>query len=190
MCKKCEIKLNKENKYINYDKIEDKYFEEHIYLFKYDRIVRKQILNYKFNEKSYIYRMFIDFMKKNQNIYCKMKKYDIIMPVPISKKRLKERGYNQTSLFAREIALIIKKEYQEDNLQKVKENLAQSTLNKQEREENVKDVYKLRDIEIVKNKKILLMDDIYTTGNTLNECSKILKQAGANNVGVFTIAKD
>jgi ATP-dependent protease ClpP protease subunit len=105
-------------------------------------------------------------------------------------ERLKERGYNQTSLFAREIALIIKKEYQEDNLQKVKENLAQSTLNKQEREENVKDVYKLRDIEIVKNKKILLMDDIYTTGNTLNECSKILKQAGANNVGVFTIAKD
>ena len=58
------------------------------------------------------------------------------------------------------------------------------------REENVKNVYKIKNVDKIINKKILLVDDIYTTGATLNECSKILKQAGAKKVDVFTIAKD
>ena len=188
LCTKCKIKIKRENKDINFERVKDKYFKEHIYLFKYDGIIRKQILNYKFNEKSYIYKMFINFCKNNRKTYCKIKKYDII--VPISQKRLKKRGYNQSSLLAKEIARITKKEYQENNLIKVKDNLVQSTLNKEEREENVKGVYKLKNEGTIYNKKILLIDDIYTTGNTLNECSRILKQAGADKIGVFTIAKD
>ncbi len=58
------------------------------------------------------------------------------------------------------------------------------------REENVKNVYKIKNQDKIINKKILLVDDIYTTGATLNECSKILKQAGAKKIDVFTIAKD
>ncbi len=58
------------------------------------------------------------------------------------------------------------------------------------REENVKNVYKIKNVDKIINKKILLVDDIYTTGATLNECSKILKQAGTKKIDVFTIAKD
>ena len=58
------------------------------------------------------------------------------------------------------------------------------------REKNVKNVYKIKNQDRIINKKILLVDDIYTTGATLNECSKILKQAGAEQIDVFTIAKD
>ncbi len=58
------------------------------------------------------------------------------------------------------------------------------------REENVKNVYKIQNMDRIINKKILIVDDIFTTGATLNECSKILKQAGAKKVDVFTIAKD
>ncbi len=58
------------------------------------------------------------------------------------------------------------------------------------REENVKNVYKIKNVDKIINKKILLVDDIFTTGATLNECSKLLKQAGARKVDVFTIAKD
>ena len=58
------------------------------------------------------------------------------------------------------------------------------------REENVKNVYKIQNMDKIINKKILLVDDIFTTGATLNECSKLLKQAGAKKVDVFTIAKD
>ena len=58
------------------------------------------------------------------------------------------------------------------------------------REENVKNVYKIQNMDKIINKKILIVDDIFTTGATLNECSKLLKQAGARKVDVFTIAKD
>ena len=58
------------------------------------------------------------------------------------------------------------------------------------REENVKNVYKIQNTDRIINKKILLVDDIFTTGATLNECSNLLKQAGAKKVDIFTIAKD
>ena len=57
------------------------------------------------------------------------------------------------------------------------------------REENVKNVYKIKNVDKIINKKILLVDDIYTTGATLNECSKLLKQAGTKKIDVFTIAR-
>ena len=66
----------------------------------------------------------------------------------------------------------------------------QSSLNKEDRIKNVENVYSIKNQEKIINKKILLIDDIYTTGSTVNECSKVLKQAGVNNIGILTIAKD
>ena len=130
------------------------------------------------------------FIEKNKKICEQIKKYDIIIPVPISKKRLKERGYNQSALIAKEIANYLKIEYNEKVLIKIKDNIAQSILEGKDRELNVKDVYKVKDFEKIKNKKILVIDDIYTTGSTVNECSRILKINGAKDIGVFIIAKD
>ena len=75
-------------------------------------------------------------------------------------------------------------------LKKEKHNQPQSSLNKQQRKENVKDVYKVQNELKIKNKNILLLDDIYTTGSTANECAKMLKQAGGKKVGILTIARD
>ena len=80
------------------------YFQEHIYLFMYEGIIRKTILNYKFNEKSYLYKTFSKFLLNNKKIVGKLKCYDIIMPVPISYKRWKQRGYNQSYLIAKSIS--------------------------------------------------------------------------------------
>ena len=66
----------------------------------------------------------------------------------------------------------------------------QSTLTKSEREKNVKNAFKLKNPEKIKDKKIILFDDIYTTGSTVNECSKILKKAGAAEIVILTIAVD
>ena len=148
------------------------------------------LINYKFNEKPYLYRMFSAFINKYEKNYLHFDFYDIIISVPISKKRFKHRGYNQSLLYAKSIA-------NENNIQiecnvitKIKNNNTQSALNKEQREENVQGVYKVINKEKIINKKILLIDDIYTTGSTLNECSKALIQAGASYVDVFTIAKD
>lgn len=75
-------------------------------------------------------------------------------------------------------------------LQKIKNNKRQSELHHAEREKNVIGVYKINQDKInkIKDKKIILLDDIYTTGATVNECSKVLKNAGAKEIAVVTIA--
>lgn len=66
----------------------------------------------------------------------------------------------------------------------------QSSLPKNERVSNVEGVYKVVNLQKIKNKKVILLDDIYTTGSTVNECSKMLRRAGVQKILVFTIAKD
>ena len=151
------------------------------------------LLDYKFNEKPYIYETFVTFIKNNSKACRKIKKYDIIIPVPISKKRKKQRGYNQSSLFARELAKELQIKYLENMLIKTKNNVPQSTLDQANRGENVKGVYELSKMNVKNDfiaQNILIIDDIFTTGSTLNECSKILKNIGTKNIGVLTIAKD
>lgn len=159
-------------------------------MFKYEGIIRNIILNYKFNEKPYLYKSFVNFFNKYQKRYLQFNFYDIIIPIPISKKRLKQRGYNQSYLLAKEIANTLNIRLETQLLVKVKDNIAQSTLSKIERIQNTTGVYKTLNNERIINKNILLIDDIYTTGSTAEECCKILKLAGANNIDIFTIAKD
>lgn len=127
-----------------------------------------------------------------QKSFENLKRYDIIITVPISKQRKKERGYNQSYLVAKEISKIINVPIARNVLYKIKNTVPQSSLNKKQREENAKGVYKIKNIKKVQNKKILIIDDIYTTGNTVNECAKNLIQNGVkrNNIGILTIAKD
>ncbi len=101
-----------------------------------------------------------------------------------------KRGYNQAEL----ITNIISKSglIKSDNtiLEKAKKSKTQSTLKKEERKNNVENAYVVKQTYKVKNRKIIIFDDIYTTGATVNEISKKLKIAGANEVMVLVIAKD
>ncbi len=184
------MKLNKEINVEIENNITSRYFKELITMFKYEGIIRKIILDYKFNEKSYTYLTFTKFILKNKNVFEKIKSYDTIIPVPISKKRYKERGYNQSYLIAKEIAKNTDLEILNNCLIKTKNIIEQSKLNKEERKINIQGVYEIKNSALIKNKKILLIDDIYTTGSTVNECSKILNKEETNKIGVLTIAKD
>ena len=168
-----------------------KYYNEHLYIFLYSGIIRRIILKYKFQEEAYLYKTFVNFLLKNENFFEKIKKYDTIVPVPISKKRLKERGYNQSELIAREIAKSsINFKLETECLFKTKNIIEQSKLNKEDRLKNIQGVYKIINKEKIYNKKILLVDDIYTTGSTANECARVLRKANPSKIGVFTLAKD
>ena len=129
-------------------------------------------------------------MLKNKKIFENIKKYDKIIPVPISKKRYKERGYNQSLLIANEISKQTNLELVNNCLIKTKNIIEQSKLNKEDRQQNIQGVYSIQNEEIITNKKVLLIDDIYTTGSTVNECSKILQQARPERIGVLVLAKD
>ena len=134
--------------------------------------------------------MFSEIMFSNQAFSEALKKYDIVISVPVSKKRKKQRGYNQSELIAQDICRKLDKKYAKNILIKTKNTVAQSTLNKEQRQENAKGVYSLKNENKIKNKKVLLIDDIYTTGSTVNECARVLKQANLEEIGIFTIAKD
>ena len=176
LCSKCEIKLRNISKN-KIEKYEDKNFKKHIYLFKYEGIIKEMLIKFKFNEKPYIYKAFVNFLIKNKKICSFLKSYDIIIPVPIHYNRKVTRGYNQSALMARDIAKILNINYIENVLYKRIDNKPQSTKNKEARKENVIGVYYIKNEYKIYNKKVLLLDDIYTTGSTVNECAKVLKEA-------------
>ena len=134
--------------------------------------------------------IFFYFLLKNEKIFEFFKSYDTIIPVPISKQRKKERGYNQSELIAEELAYNMNIQYNRYCLLKIKNITEQSKLNKEERQKNIQGVYRIKKSELLKDKKILLIDDIYTTGSTVNECCKILRYAQPEKIGVLTVAKD
>ena len=189
LCNKCKMKIIQPQIDIVI-KPENKYFKELISILKYEGIIRDKILQYKFEDKAYIYKTFAKIVLKNKKVCGLLKKYDIIIPVPIHKKRKLQRGYNQTQLIAKEISKNIDIKLCNNVLVKNKNTIAQSKLNKNKRKQNIKGAFKALNVQNIQGKSVLLFDDIYTTGSTANECSKILKEAGAKTVGVLTIAKD
>lgn len=189
LCKKCEIKLNNISKF-KIDTYKNKNYKRHIYLFKYEGIIKERLIKFKFHQKAYIYKSFVNFLIKNKKICRFLKSYDIIIPVPIHYNRKVTRGYNQSALISKSIAKQLYLNYDEKVLLKKVNNKPQSTKNKQERKMNVIGAYYIKNKERIFNKKVLLIDDIYTTGSTANECAKVLKIAGAKYIDVLTIAKD
>jgi competence protein ComFC len=113
---------------------------------------------------------------------------DIMIPVPLGKNRLKERGYNQVALVARPLAYQIGLRYEPEALWKTRETRSQVGLNAPQRHENVHNAYQA-DPNIVKQQSILIMDDVATTGSTISACTQALLSAGAQDVYVLTIAR-
>lgn len=205
LCKKCGKDLEKysinefsffyvktkENGEENINNLKQNFYKiERMHIFKYEDIIRKLILQYKFNDKSFLYKTFGEIIVNNKKVFDFIKSYDIIIPVPIHKKRMRERGYNQSELIAKEISERNSIEMYKDVLIKIMNNKAQSTLSGKERQQNTKNVYKLINSEKINNKKILIFDDIYTTGATINSCVSELKKANPKKIGILTLAKD
>jgi competence protein ComFC len=113
---------------------------------------------------------------------------EILIPVPLGKKRLKERGYNQVGLVARPLAYQMGWRYEPNVLWKTRETRSQVGLTASQRTENVQDAYQANP-QILKQKNILLMDDVATTGSTISACTRAVCSAGAKEVYVLTIAR-
>lgn len=185
LCPKCYYKMKEECKYI---KIEEANF--YIYCIgKYEKNIRKLILRFKFKENAYLAGLFAEIISKNKEFVQNLKQYDYIVPVPMYIENKNIRGYNQTELLAKSIKDKFEIDYIQDAIIKIKQNRKQSSLNEKERVENVKDTYKLQNSKELKNKKILLLDDIYTTGSTINACREELIKSEADKIDVLVLAK-
>ena len=163
-------------------------FEKELFIIPYEDEFRESILSYKFFDKAYMYKTFSKIILKSKKVCGILRRYDIITIVPIHKNRKSKRGYDQSELIAREIAKNIPELKYIKTLKKIVNTKKQSSLSKMARMENVKNVYQIVNVDI-QNKKIILFDDIYTTGSTVNECAKVLKQNGAGEILVLTLAR-
>lgn len=182
-CKYCGTKNFNDSRICNKCQKAKIYYDEFIYFKEYKDILKNKMLEYKFYDKKYLKNFFAEELSK---ILVNIE-VDYVTGVPITKQRMMERGYNQTNLIANRVGKILDIEYVPDLIVKTKNTEHQSKLTKEERKNNVKDSFRIADKYNILDKKILLIDDIFTTGATVNECSKILKKSNAKKVIVATI---
>lgn len=113
----------------------------------------------------------------------------LMMPVPLHPRRLKERGFNQSLVLARAVAPLLDTRIDFLSLRRVRYTRPQTGLKRDERRRNVRGAFGLADNPGLKGKTVILVDDVTTTGNTLNECARALKRAGCERVFCLTLAR-
>ncbi len=156
--------------------------------FYYEDNVRESLLRFKFNEATGNASAYAEYLAKcisSELSGC----YDLISWVPLSKKRYKERGYDQAMLLAMATALELDT-VAVSTLKKTVHVKKQSSMGSPEkRRANISGAYSVEDRELIEGKRILLIDDIITSGSTLSECARTLREAGAAEVLCATVAR-
>lgn len=114
---------------------------------------------------------------------------DFIIPVPLHRQRLQQRGFNQATLIARSCFPEWVERIESNLLIRIRPTPAQSSLSGRQRRRSLSNAFRVTSKSTVKNRRILLIDDVITSGSTLNECSKMLSRAKASKVEVFTLAR-
>jgi len=114
---------------------------------------------------------------------------DVIIPVPLHPSRLRQRGFNQSALLAQEMSRMLCVPVDLFSLRKIRATPPQVGLTMKERTKNVKGTFHVINGDHVKGKKVLLVDDVFTTGATISECARALRKAGATSVDVLTLAR-
>ncbi len=115
--------------------------------------------------------------------------YSVIIPVPLHIGRLRERGFNQSLILAKAIGKKYSIPVNFSLLKRIKSTLTQTGLDKSQREKNIRGAFTVNDNAKAKSKNIILIDDVFTTGATINQCAKTLLKAGAGKVAVLTLAR-
>lgn len=185
ICDSCMKKI--QNSYM-FKKVNNDYFD-YVYCSTYYKgNIKTQIHNFKFHEKAYLYQYFVEMALREKEISDFLKAFDIITYVPMYVTKEQKRGYNQAKLLANELGKKLNIKVI-DCLEKKIENKTQSSLSEQERLTNVQDVFDFVKNRNISGKNIILVDDILTTGATVKNCSKILKENNAGKICIFAISK-
>jgi competence protein ComFC len=155
----------------------------------HDTLIENLIHSMKYNGIRSVSKTLADILADYFNKYSVSFPRDAVMiPIPLHKKRERIRGFNQAVLIGKHLSERIGIELRADILCKVKETRRQTGLSAEERKNNLSGVFALRDSAALKNKTVLLLDDVRTTGSTMEEATGVLKSAGARRVWAITAA--
>lgn len=143
----------------------------------YQGAIRTSLHRYKFRNRPDLHSSFSKMLTARlDETGCT--DFDVVIPIPLSKERLKERGYNQSALIAQDIASHYGAIYNKEAIFRNRDTLRQSDLAHDYRAGNIRGAFSLKNTEGLSGKHVLLVDDIFTTGATLQEASRMLKKAG------------
>ncbi len=179
ICGECKERLVYMHKEVD---IGSQHISKTYYSVFYNKFIKELVHSFKFNDKSYLYKPLAEIMLETIDLIGIKKDIDLIFYVPIHRRKEAIRGYNQSELLAKYISENINTPLSKNNLIKHKWTKEQNQLRKLERQNNLKDSFKIKNPNEIINKRILLIDDIITTGATFDECGKVLKINGAGEV--------
>jgi len=157
--------------------------------YEYNETSRKIVMDLKYRSKKFLVPFMATEMLLKLEDFGAMP--DIIIPVPISSKRQKDRGFNQSELIAEEMASITSGKLEVNNkiIEKIKDSVPQASLSGAERLKNLDGAFKLIDRKSLRGKNILIVDDVFTTGSTVNEVAKEIRKLHPASINVLTFAK-
>ncbi|MEA3293189.1 MAG: ComF family protein [Patescibacteria group bacterium] len=158
-----------------------------------DRLVKRLINRFKYSPYvkelaevlSLLIITHIQLLNKTPNDF----KNFLLIPIPLNKRKIRKRGFNQSMLLAREMSKFLKIDILDNVLIKTRQTQDQVGLDNAERNKNVKNAFDCQNKEAVKGKNIILIDDVFTTGATMEESANTLKKAGAKEVWAMVIAR-
>ena len=149
----------------------------------------KGIHHFKYGGKTHMAGSLGPLLASFAKRWLKKKDDCLMMPVPLHPKRLRERGFNQSLLLARHVAGELCTELDFLTLRRVKNTKPQTSLHRDERRKNVSRAFEVMERDVVKGRRIILVDDVATTGSTLNECARVLKRSGSGEVLCLVLAR-
>ena len=165
------------------------YFEVHRTCALYEGALKEAIHRFKYGGVFPLVGVFGDLLQPVFQNLTQDYPVDVMVPVPLHIRRLRERGFNQALLLVKELSKRTGIPYEERALKKIKDTPVQIALKKWERRKNLTRAFQVKDKEAIQGKAVVLVDDVYTTGATVNECSRALLRAGAKQVAVLTVAR-
>jgi len=187
-CRRCALPLQNTNAEIcGACTNRDLHFNYAFTPFQFDGFIRDAIYQFKFNNKlnqgKLLAQLLLQYIDEKQLVIP-----EIVMPVPLHKKRIQQRGYNQALEIARIVSKEIGSELNYDAVYRNRDTTVQMDLPAKQRHKNVKDAFSIKNDAInLKNKHVCIVDDVMTTGNTVNEVAKCIKKAGAGSVDISKI---
>jgi competence protein ComFC len=165
-------------------------FSRHRSCGRYQGILKDVILLYKYRKYKVLGKRLAIFahqaLGKSEELW---EGTEVVVAVPLHPEKKRQRGFNQAGIIAREMARMQGLVFVEDALTKFKMTPAQTSLAAEERRRNVKGVFRLKKRERIEKKTVILVDDVFTTGSTLRECSIVLREGGAKEVRALTLAQ-
>lgn len=167
---------------------EKSYFEKIFVPTLYEGVMKEAIHLLKYKRKRRLMVPLEKIMKRYFD-HIALPYLDLVVPIPLHRKRFRERGFNQAELIADIVARYFRLKLVKNNLQRVKATKTQTTLSKKERIKNIKGAFQVKNKGEFQKKSLLLVDDVYTTGTTLKEAARVLKGVEAREIYLFTLAR-